>query len=272
MKFSSIIGETLGEISLDDQQFLKLMNQKTLNVNGHYVVPLLLKSKHVNLENNRGLALKRLNCLQRRFLKDEHFYETYKMFISDMIAKRYVRTVDNNGKLHHVVVHPAKPGKVRVVFNCSADYRDTSPNNQLISGPELTNQLVDVLTRFREEQVAFIADVEAMFHQVRVPGNQRSLLRFLWWENGDIRNPIKDHEMCVHLFDGISSPSCSNYALKRASVDNEKEFGTDASRTLRRNFYIDDMLKSSRGIDEAVHLIQRIRNICKAGGFSLTKF
>ena len=32
------------------------------------------------------------------------------------------------------------------------------------------------------------------------------------------------------------------------------------------------MLKSSRGIDEAVDLIQRIRNICKAGGFILTKF
>ena len=32
------------------------------------------------------------------------------------------------------------------------------------------------------------------------------------------------------------------------------------------------MLKSSRGIDETVALIQRIRNICKAGGFILTKF
>ena len=32
------------------------------------------------------------------------------------------------------------------------------------------------------------------------------------------------------------------------------------------------MLKSSRGIGEAVDLIQRIRNICKAGGFILTKF
>ena len=32
------------------------------------------------------------------------------------------------------------------------------------------------------------------------------------------------------------------------------------------------MLKSSTEIDEAVDLIQRIRNICKAGGFILTKF
>ena len=32
------------------------------------------------------------------------------------------------------------------------------------------------------------------------------------------------------------------------------------------------MLKSSRGIDEAVDLIQTIRKICKAGRFLLAKF
>ena len=162
--------------------------------------------------------------------------------------------------------------KVRVVFDCSAEYRGTSLNNQLMSGPDLTNQLVGALARFREEQVALIADVETMVHQVRVPEDQRSLLRFLWWKNGDIRNPIKDHEMCMHLFGTILSPSCSNYSLKRVSVDNEKEFGIDAARTLRRNFYVDDMLNSSIEIDEAVDLIQRMRDICKAGGFNLTKF
>ena len=78
--------------------------------------------------------------------------------------------------------------------------------------------------------------------------------------------------MYVHLSGGIWSPSCSNYALKQTWVDNEKEFGTDAVTTLRRNFYVVHMLKSSRGIDEAADLIQRIRNICKAGGFDLTNF
>ena len=52
----------------------------------------------------------------------------------------------------------------------------------------------------------------------------------------------------------------------------KKKIGSNAARTLRRNFYANDMLKSSRGIDEAVDLIQRIRNIWKAGGFILTKF
>ena len=176
VKFSSIIDELLGEISHDDQRLLKLMDQEAIKVDGHCVVPLPLKSKDVNLPNNIVLALKRLNCLHRRFLKDSHFYEMYKIFIADMIAKGYARKADNNGKSgktwyipHHEVVHPAKRGKVCVVFDCGAKYRGTSLNNQLISGPDLNNQLVGVLTRFREEQVAFVADVEAMFHQARVP-------------------------------------------------------------------------------------------------------
>ena len=85
-----------------------------------------------------------------------------------MIAKGYARKADNNGKSgktwyipHHGVVHPAKPEKVRVVFDCSAEYRGTSLSNQLISGPDLTNQLDGVLARFKEEPVAFIADVVA---------------------------------------------------------------------------------------------------------------
>ena len=80
----------------------------------------------------------------------------------------------------------------------------------------------------------------------------------MWWENRDIRNPIKDYEICVHLFGGILSPCCSNYPLKQTSLDNENEFVIDAARTIRQNLYVDDMLKSSRGIDEAVDLIQGI--------------
>ena len=120
---------------------------------------------------------------------------------------------------HHGVTHPSKPGKVRVVFNCSAEFGGTSLNKQLIAGPDLTNQLVGVLTRFREEHIAYMADIEAMFHQVRVPENRRSLLRLLWWEEGDPRMEIEEFEMCVHLFRGKSSPSCNNYALRRTSVD-----------------------------------------------------
>ena len=97
-------------------------------------------------------------------------------------------------------------------------------------------------------------------------------MRFLWWEHGDPRLEVEELEMCVHLFGDKSSPTCSNYALKRTSVDYQIDFGEDAAKTLRKNFYVDDMLKSSPDAETAIDLISRVRRLCAAGGFNLTKF
>ena len=43
--------------------------------------------------------------------------------------------------LHHSVKHVNKPVKIRIVFDCSAYYGETSLNNGLLSGPDLSNQL-----------------------------------------------------------------------------------------------------------------------------------
>ena len=57
-------------------------------------------------------------------------------------------------------------GENRVVFDCSAKFAGTSLNDQLLQGPDLTNSLVGVLTRFRQEPAAFMADIDATFYQV----------------------------------------------------------------------------------------------------------
>ena len=117
-----------------------------------------------------------------------------------------------------------------------------------------------------------MADIEAMFHQVKVAEKYRSFLRFLWWEESDINKFIVDHEMCVHVFGGVSSPSCSNYALRKTASDNQEEYGNDAAETLRKSFYVDDLLKSVNTREFASKLVDDVRQMCKAGGFHLTKF
>ena len=72
---------------------------------------------------------------------------------------------------------------------------------------------------------------------------------------------------CAHI-----SPSCSNFALKKAATDNSDKFGQEAAKTLLRNFYVDDLLKSTKGVEEAVSLIKNVVQMCAAGGFRLTKF
>lgn len=57
------------------------------------------------------------------------------------------------------VYHPKKTDQIRVVFDSSAKYEGLSLNSVLMTGPDLINNLVGVLLRFRKEPVAVMADI-----------------------------------------------------------------------------------------------------------------
>lgn len=78
--------------------------------------------------------------------------------------------------------------------------------------------------------------------------------------------------MVVHLFGAVSSPSIANFALKKTASDNEEEHGTLVADTMRKNFYVDDCLRSVSSEDAAVKLIEGLCQSCQKGGFHLTKF
>ena len=109
------------------------------------------------------------------------------------------------------------------------------------------------------------------FNQVLVPEKDRSLLRFLWWENHDTSSKILDFEMNVHVFGGTLSPSCCNYALKKTALDKESNYHPDVALTLKRNFYVDDLLKYVKDVSTALKLIQSVSKMCSDESFRLTK-
>ena len=78
--------------------------------------------------------------------------------------------------------------------------------------------------------------------------------------------------MCLHVFGGASSASCANYALRRISIDNVEEFGKETADVIQNNFYVDDLLKSVKDLDTAKTLVKNFINMCRSGGFNLTKF
>ena len=78
--------------------------------------------------------------------------------------------------------------------------------------------------------------------------------------------------MQVHIFGATSSPCCSNKALRQTADDNEEKYGKQAAETVRRNFYVDDLLKSTTSFEEATTLADKLTGMLKEGGFHLTKF
>ena len=158
------------------------------------------------------------------------------------------------------------------MFDLSADHKGMCLNRELLSAPDLTNQIVGVLSIFQEEKIAVMGDTEAMFHQVKVPKDQCSFLKFLRWDDSNPDKKLIDYEMTAHVFGGTSSPPCSNFALRRIARDNEQQYGKEITQILERSFYVDDLLKSYPTVNQAINAIKQLQELCSTGGFNLTKF
>ena len=167
---------------------------------------------------------------------------------------------------HHPVINPHKPEKVRRVCNAAANYKGGSLNDKLRTGPDLLQNLVGIIFRFREHSIALTADIEAMFLQVKVLPADCKVLRFLWRYNVDEEIGVYEHSR--HVFGAKSSPTCANYALLKAGDDN-KEAHPIAAKAIERNFYMDDFAKSVKTEEEAMLVYKDLRETLKLGGASI---
>ena len=158
-----------------------------------------------------------------------------------------------------------------VVFDAAAKFQGTSLNGQLLQGPDYTNNLAGVLMRFREEEVVLIADIEQMFHQVWVSPQDCDALRFLRWSRTLDTEPEEYQMRGSHIW-GHIHPFCSNKALRRNADDNEQKYGKKVAETVCRNFYVDDLLKSTKTVHQATTSASKLIAMLKEGGFYLTKF
>ena len=156
------------------------------------------------------MAERRPSSLKKRLTLNTVLCNKYLDVLETFIGKGYARRVPynllvtNNAKWylpHHPVLHPCKPNKVRVVFDCAAKHKGISLNDALYQGPVLTNSLVGVLIRFRENPIALVADIEQMFHQINVDTIDCDALRFLWWPSGNLTEPPVTYQTLVHCLE-----------------------------------------------------------------------
>ena len=278
----SLEDDTKG-MSIEDQKALAMMEDTIkLTDDGHYELAIPFRRRPVTLPNNRQLAEMRLHSLKRKLSHDTDLHEKYRQNMDELVANGFSSKVEeaeidrSDGMVwylrHHAVSNLKKPDKVRVVFDYAAKFGGTSLNVKVLQGPDLTNQLIGVLLRFRKEPVAVMADIQAMFHQVRVSVSDRDVLQYLWWPNGDFSEEPDTYRMNVHLFGGMWSPSCCGFALRKVVADNQAEFSPQTINTVYRNFYVDDCLKSVHDEEQAIKLVEELIALLKRGGFRLRSF
>ena len=169
--------------------------EKTIRYNGtRYEIGLLWKN-NVHLQNNYPVAKAQLSSLQRRLSKDHQLSVQYNPTLQTDIEKRFVKPVVFENPQperiwylpHHPVYNPNKPGKVGRVANAASILKGQSLNTNLLSGPDLTNNLIGILLRLREKPIAVIADIDAMFMQIAIIPEDQYGLGFLWPTDQTIR-------------------------------------------------------------------------------------
>ncbi|XP_045027948.1 uncharacterized protein LOC123471110 [Daphnia magna] len=216
-------------ISRDEERAWEILGDTTKHNGERYESGLLWKLDDPALPNNFFAAQRRFSSLERKFSKDNKLAETYKGVINTYVNLKHARKLSKgdidagpSGRTwynpHHPVFNPNKPGKCRVVFDLSAKCHGICLKDVLRRGPDLLTNLVGILLRFRQYAVPIVADVEKMFHQVRVWAIDGPAFRFLWRDPGSTK-PVDVYQMNVHLFGAVSSPAVCSNALKQTVAE-----------------------------------------------------
>ena len=266
--------------SAADARAHEILENTTVHNGLRYNVGMQWAADNIKLPNNNFASIVQLKSLEKRLAKDEEVREKYTSTIKEGQNKAYVIEVPDAHKVesrsdkewylrHHPVLNPNKPGKVRRVVNGAANFHGSSLKMSLLTGPDLLQNLIYVLLRFRQHPYAVSANIEGMFLQVGVLTSDQPSRRFLWRE--DPTTNVVVYQYARHIFGAKDLPTCALYALQRTARDNGKFFPV-AAKAVLENFYMDDYLDSVESPEKAINRSKELVLLLHLGGFKLTKF
>jgi len=186
-------------VTPEERRAWKILKSSTKHNGERYECSLLWSSDEVKLPDNREAARKRFYGIERRLNCKRDYAERYASAMSRYMELGHARLLTAPelpgpvGRTWYLPHHGVENnGKLRIVFDASAEFQGVSLNDVVMKGPDLLQPQFGVLTRFRERAVAVSADIEKMFNQVLVPKHDQSALRFIWRPLGNMdRKPTR---------------------------------------------------------------------------------
>ena len=229
------------------------------------------------LPNNYGAALSMLKSLEHRLNKSKR-HLVYQEQIRDMLNRGVAERVTEEelaayrGPVyylsHHDVLKPdSESTPVRIVFNSSLKFRGHVLNDYWAKGPDLLNNLLGILLRFRENEVAIAGDIRKMYHSVLISELDQHTHRFIWRDMENYRKPDV-YKIKRVSFGDRPAGAIAAIALRNTALLSEDEFPI-ASMTICNNAYVDDILGSFPSVEEATKTTEQINEVLSRGGFQV---
>ncbi|XP_062533692.1 uncharacterized protein LOC134202689, partial [Armigeres subalbatus] len=272
-------GTTMTEIpmSTEDERALTIMEATTKRVGKRFETGLIWKEDWVEFPNSYSMAVRRLECLERRMDRDTGLKENLHRQIREYKVKGYAHKA-TEAELEAAdprrvwylpvgaVINPKKPNKVRVIWDAAAKVDGVSLNSALLKGPDQLSSLPAILFRFRLYRVAISSDIQEMFHQVRIREEDKNSQRFLWRADPSMKPEV--HLMDVATFGSTCSPASAQF-VKNRNAELHRQLYPEAAKAIVNDHYVDDYLASFGTEEEAVQVARDVRLVHANGGFSL---
>lgn len=159
--------------------------------------------------------------------------------------------------------------KLCVVFDASAKTSlGISLSDKLVTGPDLQNDLVDILMRFRTHEFVVTANIKAMYRQIWIREEDRDLQRILWRQ--DSKQPMQLYKLNTVTYGEAPAPYLAIRCLRQLAIK-DSQFPR-AAAAIERDIYMDDVLTGERTKERAIALRQEISQILQRGSVFLRKW
>ena len=235
---------------------------------GQYQTDLMWSGNQRPLSNWREAREAYLRW-ENRMEKDPKLREAFHWAIAtwkdkDFIKKTTVNITENDDQYFLTCFMVLKEGqeieKGQLVVNGARVFGGKCLNDYLEVGPNLMNDLMDILLMIRRGKWVVCCDMQNMFLNIKVSPRDRRYLRLFYRPPG--QRDLEVYEFTVHVF-GLASSPCVAMRVVREHATRHKDRWPVAEEAVRTSLLVDDVWFASpnqerlkRGIREIVELTE----------------
>lgn len=237
-----------------------------------------MKDSPEELDGSYQIAERRLKALERRLEKQDNLKQQYHEFIREYLNLNHMQEVseeENHKPTYYIPHHPvvkedSTTTRLRVVFDASCKTSSKkSLNDLLIVGPNLQDDIFNIILRLRQHKFAMAADVTKMYRQINVSKKHLQLQCILWRWNR--KEPIKTFQLKMVTYGMASSSFLAIRRLQETARQMSQSY-PESAEVITRDFYVDDLLTGLDSVENLLRVKQDITSILASAKFELRKW
>lgn len=267
----------LSEEELKVEEHFKRTTTRDPNTK-EYTVRLPTNEKIAKLGESRKIEERQFYSLEGKLAKKPELKSKYVENMRESIRLGHMVPIKNHEiqekhcflPYHIISKESSSTTQDRLVNNASVKTSSgISLNDCLMVGAVVQASSFEITLRFREHQIVLIADIEKMYKQIRLHPDDAQYQLVLWRENEN--DELKTFMIPVDMFGSASAPHSATRVLNQPAEDEKINFPL-ASKIIKRDCYVDDILTSTDTVESTIKLRDELIGLAKSGGFSLRKW